>query len=385
MLERGVECIAISSPGVELDAFGQSEGVDVFPVWMPRRIAPAHDAVAVGKIRTVLRSTCPEIVHSHTPKGGLLGMLAARLAGVPVRIYHVHGLPFVTARGFRRRLLRWTEAVSCRLAHRVLCVSHSVRDVVVAEGLCPVKKIAVIAGGSINGIDAAGRFNPERYGPEVRQRVRQEHGIPAEAPVIGFVGRLVRDKGVVELADAFAAVKRDFHNAHLLIVGPEEERDAVPPDVLDALRTDPRAHLLGMTWDTPPLYAAMDLVVLPTYREGFGVVAIEGNAMRLPVIATRIPGCVDAVQDGVTGTLVPPRDAAALADAMKLYLRDPELRRRHGAAGRERVLRDFRQEVIWQALFQEYCRLLREKGLPVPEAPERQSGEATNGRMAEAT
>jgi glycosyltransferase involved in cell wall biosynthesis len=114
-----------------------------------------------------------------------------------------------------------------------------------------------------------------------------------------------------------------------------------------------------MTWDTPPLYTAMDVVVLPTYREGFGIVAIEAAAMELPVVATEVPGCVDAVNDSVTGTLVPPRDAAALTDAIRHYLLDPELRRRHGRAGRERVLQEFRQEDIWEELYAEYTRLLQ--------------------------
>ena len=132
------------------------------------------------------------------------------------------------------------------------------------------------------------------------------------------------------------------------------------------LRTDARVHLLGHVRDMPALYAAMDLLVLPTYREGFPYVPMEAAAMALPVVATLVPGCVDAVVDGVTGTLVPPRDPAALAAAIARYLGDPDLRRRHGQAGRERVLRDFRPGDIWEATYQEYVRLLRAKGLPVP-------------------
>jgi len=360
---RGFEVRAVSSPGKELGEFAAREGVRADPVPMSRAISPFADLVALHRLVAKLREWRPHIVHSHTPKGGLLGMIAAWLARVPVRVYHIRGLPFVTASGARRSLLRWTEKVSCRLAHRVLCVSHSVRDTAVTEGLCPAQKVIVLAGGSGNGIDAAGRFNPQRVEPGTRGTVRAAYGIPTDAQVIGFVGRLVRDKGIVELAHAWRVLREEFPNVRLLLVGPVEPRDPVPPQVIQSLRSDPRAHLTGENWDTPPLYAAMDVVVLPSYREGFPNVPLEAAAMGLPVVTTLVPGCTDAVLDGVTGMLVPAGDDGSLAAALRLYLRDPDLRRRHGAAGRRRVLAEFRQEVIWEALYQEYQRLLAAAGL----------------------
>jgi glycosyltransferase involved in cell wall biosynthesis len=151
------------------------------------------------------------------------------------------------------------------------------------------------------------------------------------------------------------------------MVGPIEPQDPVSESTLDALRRDPRVIMTGSVHDTTEFYSIFDLVVLPTYREGLPYVPLEAAAMELPIVATRIPGCVDAIQDGVTGILVPPRKSGALTDAVRTYLDDPELRRRHGTAGRERVLRDFQQGVIWEAVHEEYCRLLRERGLPLPE------------------
>jgi lipopolysaccharide/colanic/teichoic acid biosynthesis glycosyltransferase/glycosyltransferase involved in cell wall biosynthesis len=358
MEERGFRFHALCSPGADLDEFGRRHGVPVFGVEMPRSITPLRDLAAVRRIVRVIQRVRPHIVHAHTPKGGLLGMIAAALTGVPVRIYHMRGLPLMGAAGPKRRLLRWTERLSCALAHRVFCVSNSLRDVALGEGLCPPEKITVLAGGSGQGVDADGRFNPDRLGGPARAEARARLGIPAGAPVIGFVGRLVRDKGIVELTDAWRRLRAEFPDAHLLLVGPFEPQDPIPAEVVAFLQNDPRVHLTGMDWDTPPLLAAMDLLVLPTYREGFPNAPLEAAAMRLPVVATRIPGCVDAVAEGITGTLVPPSDAAALTTAIRAYLEDPDLRCRHGNAGRERVLREFRQEVIREAVHREYGELL---------------------------
>lgn len=360
MKERGFDVYALSSPGPELEAFGVREKIRVRAVEMPRRITPGRDLIAVASILRELSRVRPTIVHAHTPKGGLLGMIAATCAGVPVRIYHMRGLPMMTATGTRRWLLFATEWVACRFAHRVLCVSHSVREVAVAEGLCQPEKIRVLLGGSGNGVDAGERFCPDRLDKRARELTRQRFAIPESAVVVGFVGRLVRDKGIVELTEAWQRVREECPNAHLLLVGPFEPRDPVPGEIEARLREDPRIHLVGENWDTPPLYAAMDVVVLPTHREGFPNVPLEAAAMRLPVVATRIPGCVDAVVDGRTGTIVPPRDAAALVDALRAYVEDEALRRRHGENGRSRVLRDFRQETLWEALRAEYESLFAE-------------------------
>ena len=366
MQARGFAIRAISSPGARLQAIGEREGIPVYGVEMPRCITPLRDLAAVARIWRCIRAIRPLIVHSHTPKGGLLGMTAAWLARVPVRIYHIHGLPLMTATGTRRLLLRCSEKVSCILAHQVLCVSNSIRRTAIEERLCPASKIKVLHHGSINGVDAEIRHNPARLGPTVRAQTRGKYRIPPEALVVGFIGRIVRDKGMAELAEAWGRIRDEFPNLYLLVVGPFEPQDPLPPEAERVLRNDPRIVLTGVQYDTPLLFSAMDVVLLPTYREGLPVVPLEAAAMSLPVVATNVPGCVDAVVNGVTGTLVPPRDATALADAIRTYLLDPELRLRHGQAGRERVLRDFRPEDIWEAVYQEYVSLLRQKGIPVP-------------------
>lgn len=368
MRDRGFDVQAMTSPGVYLEIFRDREGVAVHSVTMPRRITPAQDLKAIFQLWRVLRRLRPTVVHSHTPKGGLLGMISAALAGVPLRIYHVHGLPMVTATGYKRALLRWSEWVSCRLAHEVLSVSRSCRDIAVEENICPASKIKVILSGSSNGVDAEERFNPAKVEEGARAALRARMGVPEDALLLGFVGRIVRDKGLIELGEAWKILAPEYPKLHLMVIGSFEPQDPIPPETERILREDPRIHIEGQDWNITPYYAATDIVVLPTYREGLNTVCMESGAMALPVVSTAVPGCIDAIRDGETGILVPPRDGQALAEAIRRYIEDPGLRRRHGQAGREHVRREFNQERLWEALYQEYLRLLQERRLPLPEA-----------------
>lgn len=350
MRERGHELTVITSPGEGLREFAEREGVTAYAVEMPRKITPAQDLRSVAALTARLRALAPDIVHAHTPKGGLLGMMAATAAGVQRRIYHMRGLPMETARGARRALLATTERVSCGLARRVIAVSPSLRQTAIAHRLCPAHKIIVLAGGSGNGVDAHGRFDPAQVGSTARGEVRRELGVADEAVVVGFVGRLVRDKGVCELAEAWARLKGEFPAARLVVVGPYEPRDPVPDAVKRALESDPSVVLTGPRKDTARLYAAMDVVALPTYREGFPNVLLEAGAMGKPVVATRVTGCVDAVDDGRTGVLVPAQESSGLERALRAYLRDPALRAAHGAAACAHVCDRFASERIWSEL-----------------------------------
>lgn len=355
MRERGVELRFVSSPGKGLEAFGREEDAPVHAVRMERRVTPLRDLLSLLELWYHFRRTQPDIVHAHTPKGGLLATLAARLAGVPERIYHVRGLPLVGASGPLRRLLTLTERISCNNATRVWSVSSSLRDDLVSHEICPLARVEILGQGSGQGVDLD-HFDLSRH-EDAGRRVRLELGLEAGAPVFGFVGRLVTQKGIAELADAWEVISTESTSAHLLLVGSYEEgRDAVPAHVRRKLRELPRVHLVGHVYDTGPYYAAMDVVLLPTYREGFPNVLLEAGAMKRPVVATEVTGCVDAVAHEQTGLLVPPGDWRELASAIGRYLASEPMRLAHGDAARARVAAHFDRKAIWNHILVGYRR-----------------------------
>jgi len=355
--ERGFVVHAVSSLGDELQEFGRREGVPVHAVAMTRAVTPLRDLAALFRLVHLFRHLRPTIVHAHTPKGGVLGVLAARLAGVPLVMYTIMGLPFASASGLKRWVLWLSEMASCRGAHQVLAVSQAMRRQALTHGLCPPQKIEVLGPGSINGVDAEGRFNPARFPDPVKKQLRASLGLPSGALVLGFVGRIVRDKGIQELAEAWRELRRRHPNLYLVVVGREEPQDPIPPAARQALRSDPRVVFTGPVADPAPYYAIMDLVVLPTYREGFPVMPLEAAAMGLPVVATTVDGCPEAVVNGLTGMLVPPRDSPSLTKALNALISDAEMRKRLGKAGRERVLKKFKPTVIWNIIYNNYTNL----------------------------
>ncbi|MDP2270229.1 MAG: glycosyltransferase family 4 protein [Archangium sp.] len=353
---RGYEVTVVTSPDARLEAFGKRLDVRTVAIEMPRRVSLLGDWVALNHLRALFERIRPDVVHAGTPKGGLLGMLAAHATRVPVRLFHMRGLASATTHGVLRGVLETTERLSCGAATHVICQSRSLREHVIAGGFVSRQKSDVILEGS-NGVDAEGRFVPQRYEAAGRA-LRARLGIESEELVFGFVGRLVRDKGIPELFRAFERLRASGTRARLLVAGPFEPRDPVPPEVRAGLESHPQVHLLGAVDEPAVVYAASDVVLLPSHREGFPNVPLEAAAMGKPVITTRVPGCIDAVEEGVTGLLVGVDAPEALAAAMGSYVTDPDLRRRHGLAGRERALRTFSRDRIAEAMVELYDREL---------------------------
>ena len=363
--ERGFDITVIAAPSESLDVVREREQVQTIPIPIEREISPLADVRTLAKLCGIFRKLRPDIVNAGTPKAGLLGMIAAKLTRVPVRLYTLRGLRLETTSGFKERLLSSTERLAASCAQRVICVGESLRQEYVRRKLASLDKTIVLRQGSSNGINAE-RF---QYSAEQMGRIHQLRDslkIPADAPVIGFVGRLTRDKGLVDLHAAFLKLLAEFPELRLVLIGGPEEGDPIPPTIWERIIAHPQIIRTGALKDVSLHYGLFDVFVFPSYREGFPNVPMEAAAAGVPVVGYSATGTLDAVVDGMTGTLVPLHDSSTLAAATACYLRNPFLRRRHGEAGRQRILADFRREDLWQSLADLYHHSLMERGLPLP-------------------
>ncbi len=357
---------ALSAPGAFVEQAGLEQSVPLFTVAMERDVSPLRDFISFVRIWRLLRRLRPTICNAGTPKASLLVMLAAWLARVPCRIYTLRGLRVETARGLTRMILFASERIACVCAHRVICVSPSLRDRAVDLKLADPRKAIVLGSGSSNGVDAS-RFVPTQSriarAAEIRHELKLEAG-----PVIGFIGRFTQDKGVRELTAAFDLVRQQFPDASLLLIGSYEQGNPIDPEI--RARIDAGSGIVAIPFqpDIAPYYLAMDVFVLPTYREGFPNTVLEAQAAERPVVTTQATGAVDSVLDGRSGILVPVGDSRALAEAISKLLANPAAARHMGQIGRQRVEREFRQGIVWGELVGLYRELLRERGLQVPVA-----------------
>jgi glycosyltransferase involved in cell wall biosynthesis len=354
---RGANVIGVSSPGPHVREVEEA-GIPVIPVLMTRRITPLQDLRSLLALVRLLKQERPDIVHTHTPKASLLGQWAARLARVPVRVSTVHGLYFTRDTPLIRRLLyQAMEAATALSAQRVFFINRE--DVRTARTLhiCAPGKIRLLQGGL--GIDLE-QYDPSRLDRAELYRMRRQLGLGEGALVVGYVGRLVREKGLLELMEAFKRLAESVPEARLLVVGPYDaaKADSLTPDVANEYGIAEKTIFTGMRTDTVDLYGLMDIFVLPSYREGMPRSVMEAQAMGLPVITTNARGCRESILDGETGLIVPVRDANALAKALLKLEHDDTLRHRMGQAARRFAAGRYNQQSMFQAIEHEYYLLL---------------------------
>jgi glycosyltransferase involved in cell wall biosynthesis len=352
LVAAGHEVIVVTGRGEGFERIAELGVAGVVAVDIPREISPLADGRALIQLVVALRKLRPDLLHTNTPKAGLLGAIAAFLCRVPVRLHTFTGQAWMERRGPVRWLGRLADRVIVGLNTRCYADSVSQRDFLVAQGIASGEKIAVLGGGSLSGVDLK-RFDSARLrvaGAQARARL----GVSPQAKVIVFLGRVTRDKGIAELVAAFGRLK----GAALVLVGPlEPERDPLPAATLAEIERNPAIHAVGYEPNPERYLAFADLLCLPSYREGFGIVVIEAAALGVPCVGTDIVGLRDAVVDGKTGLLVPPKDVSALAGALEALLTNDNMRAALSVAARERVYKDFDAEIFHARLLEEYASL----------------------------
>ncbi len=352
-LRRQYDVVALSSPGPELDELAHSEGIRAIAIPIERRISPLSDLLSLWRIYRAFRRERPDMVHSMTPKAGLLCMMSARLARVPLRVHTFTGLLFPTATGVRRRLLALTDRVTCACATHVIPEGEGVRADLLSFGITK-KPLTVLGHGNVRGIDLTHYRRTKALADEA-SALRRGMKIPATAFVFIFVGRLVGDKGLNELVRAFQRLSPRDRETHLLLLGRQEpELDPLAPATLRAIASLPNIHDAGQRQDTRPWYMAADAMVFPSHREGFPNVVIEAGAMSLPTIATDINGSREIIRPGENGLIVPARDEDALLRAMQRLIDHPEETAGMARNARPMVASRYEQGYVRQCLREYY-------------------------------
>jgi glycosyltransferase involved in cell wall biosynthesis len=330
----------------------RDQGVTMHAVTIRRSISPLSDLIALWRMFRYFKREKIDIIHTHTPKCSLLGQLAAKLAGVPTIINTIHGFYFHdNMKPMARRFYVLMERIAALCSTKILSQNPEDVETAVRLGICNRDKIRLLG----NGVDLS-KFDPRRFDKEFQRKKRTEIGLPQAAIVVGIIGRLVKEKGYLELFEAMQPIMRADPNVWLMVIGPEEpeKADRISQAILAHYGIAERTQWLGSRDDIPELLACCDIYTLPSWREGFPRSAIEAAAMGLPIVATDIRGCRQVVEDGASGFLVPVRNSGSLGSAIKRLIAEEDLRARMGRAGSEKARREFDEQTVCRIVLDTY-------------------------------
>ncbi|MCF6349757.1 MAG: glycosyltransferase family 4 protein [Flavobacteriaceae bacterium] len=345
---------AISSNKKQLKKFGIENNIKTKHIELTRKITPLQDLKALWKLYKFLKKEKPEIVHSHTPKAGTIAMLAAKLAGVPNRLHTIAGLPLLETKGIKRTILNIVEKITYAAATQILPNSYGLKQIILVKKFCKESKLKVIANGSSNGINTA-YFNPANYLETENEKLRKRINILKNDFVFIFVGRLVSDKGINELVNAFENINNKFTNTKLLLVGAlETELDPLENKTIVKIKNHNNIISVGYQQDVRPYFAIANVLTFPSYREGFPNVVLQAAAMNLPSIVTNINGCNEIIKHHKNGLIIPVKDKKALFVAMKELVLNTALRQKLIQNSRKSITTRYNQQLVWEKLLQEY-------------------------------
>lgn len=363
MASNGFDVKGVSSEGEELREVHENEGIAVEAITMSRKITPFQDLKSLWEMWNFLRKEKSQIVHTHTPKAGIIGMLAARLAGVPHRLHTVAGLPLMEATGTKRKILNFVEKLTYSSATRVYPNSKGLYDFILQNNFTQSNKLKIIANGSSNGIDTA-FFSPDQVTEIERVTLREKLNIQPDDFVFVFVGRIVSDKGINELIKAFSELQAAENNEPagiklLLVGGLENDLDPLNPETLAEINQNKDIISVGFQQDVRSFFAIADALVFPSYREGFPNVVMQAGAMGLPSIVSDINGCNEIIIEGENGLIIPSKNVEKLKEKMLTLAKDKNLYTKLKGNSRRMIENRYEQSVVWNALLEEYEGLLQ--------------------------
>lgn len=335
-------------------------GVRVITVPMTRQFTPIQDLKCLWLLYGIFKHEKFDLIHYSTPKASLLASIAARLTHCPTMLYMMRGLGYAAFSGTKRKIGKWCEKLVCFCAHDIIAISTSLKEEAILQGLVSKDRIKVLGAGSSKGVDLQ-QFCLNSQKCKSAKKIRACLGIQDNDIVIGYAGRLTAEKGISELLNAFTNIRKFYENIHLILVGDQDARNPLSPNILNVMATDAAIHIVPFNGRVAHYMAAMDIFVLASYREGFGNVLIEASAVERAVIGTDIVGARDALINGQTGCLVKAHDSESLEKALTFLIHNPAIRKEMGHNGREWVEKNFDRTLVWNNLMNEYDQLLHKK------------------------